>query len=73
MTAKPEKIEHSHPLDDALCIFRMKDSNLFIGYMDSTFLQKVKVYSKAEYIDIAQLNTYQYILNEKGGLIFVNK
>lgn len=68
----PERMDSSRPFDNALCVFKMKDSDvMFLGYMPEFPRKKVKVFCKNEFLEIDCIDTYQYVLNEKGGCIFI--
>lgn len=79
MEAKLTPIENDYPLDRTLCVFRPKEDNnrFFIGYMDWSIQDfPIRDYGKITgkicfSYSVDQIESYQYILNETGGYLFI--
>lgn len=68
------KIDNDYPLDHTLCMFKMKTGAITIGYMDwLRMLGPIKEFSTQRRFEISEVDSYQYLYNEKGGLIWISK
>jgi len=67
--------ETDYPLDMALCCFKLKTGEMFLGSMDWNYktLKPIKRYGKFVYHSVGEIELYQYILNDKGGCLFIKK
>lgn len=71
---KLEPIIGDYPLHNTLCIFKCTDGNFFVGYMDWGGRDKcIKMFGNDVFYFISDIESYQYVLNENGGFINVNK
>ena len=63
------------PLDMALCCFKLKTGAIILGCMDwnCTRLKPIKKFGEFTYYSVDEIELYQYILNEKGGCLFVKR
>lgn len=66
------------PMDETLCCFKFKDRDnlMILGhlYFDANEKESiVKEYGKERFFSGSKFDSFQYILNERGGFLFVNK
>lgn len=68
-------LANDYPVDTALCAFKHKDGRSFIGYMDWSIYDLespiVCLTEKRQWFKISDIYSYQYILNDNGGFLFI--
>jgi hypothetical protein len=68
-------IINDHPIEGALCVFRTVKNFFVLGYLqDNKDLQQtvINLYGKKDVaIGIEDVLSYSYVLNEKGGFVFI--
>ena len=72
--SKLEPIIGDYPIHNTLCVFKCTDGSFFVGYMNwHSRAQPIKMFSKDVFYFVSDIESYQYVLNENGGFINVNK
>ena len=70
MKKVPQDPSGEFPIDFALCAFKTKKGGFFLGYVE--FAIEVTPYGTSGFISIYDLESYQYILDEKNEVVFID-
>lgn len=74
MKDKMQPFENNWPVPTALCVFRANTGLMFLGYLldePTESGDRIKLYGREEYLTTEPIQSYQYVLTEQGGFIFM--
>lgn len=71
-----EKMQDNWPIERALCVFMGITGLIFLGYMIEPKTpdgDRIKIYMKNDTLPIEAIESYQYVLNDCNGFVFIDK